>query len=41
LFGFGRLHVNDIGVIFGAVVLLAAVLALLRPLLWRKPRASG
>jgi P-type Ca2+ transporter type 2C len=41
LFGFGRLHVDDIGVIFGAVVLLAAVLALLRPLLWRKPRASG
>jgi Ca2+-transporting ATPase len=39
LFGFGPLHADDIGVIFGAVALVAIVLALLRPLLWR--RAAG
>jgi len=40
LFGFGPLHADDIGIIFGAVALLSVVLVMLRPLLWRKPQAS-
>ena len=41
LFGFGPLHADDIGVIFGAVALLSLVLAILRPLLWRPPGAAA
>ncbi len=40
LFGFGPLHGDDIGVIFGAVALVAIVLVLLRPLLWHRAPAT-
>ena len=40
LFGFGPLHADDIGIIFGAVALVAIVLVLLRPLLWHRAPAA-